>query len=139
MVKQARKFDAAVVLDSDEAIVEYMAAAFETEDTAFIADAVGVVARARGMSDIARESGLSREQLYRSFSVRGNPTLKSMLAVMKALGMKVTAEALSSVTPKKPTPTKKRKAPAKTKIAAKSKSRQTKKKVSSRSKKPAAA
>ena len=110
MAKQARKFDAAAVLDSDEAIAEYMAAAFETEDAAFIADAVGVVARARGMSDIARESGLSREQLYRSFSVSGNPTLKSMLAVMKALGMKVTA---TSVTPNEPTTTKKRKAPGK--------------------------
>jgi len=65
------------------------------------------------MSDIARESGLSREQLYRSFSASGNPTLKSMLAVMKALGMKVTAEALTSVTPNEPTTTKKRKAPAK--------------------------
>ncbi|MEH6636290.1 MAG: addiction module antidote protein [Halioglobus sp.] len=123
MVKQARKFDAAAVLDSDEAIAEYMAAAFESEDAAFIADAVGVVARARGMSDIARESGLSREQLYRSFSVSGNPTLKSMLAVMKALGMKVTAEALTSITPNKPTTTKKRKTPAKAKIAAKAKSR----------------
>ncbi len=139
MVKEARKFDAAAVLDSDEAIAEYMATAFETEDAAFIADAVGVVARARGMSDIARESGLSREQLYRSFSVNGNPTLKSMLAVMKTLGMKVTAEPLTSVTPNKPTTTKKRKAPAKAKIAAKTKSRQMKKKVISRPKKSAAA
>lgn len=138
MVKQAHKFDAAAVLDSDEAIAEYMAAAFETEDAAFIADAVGVVARARGMSDIARESGLSREQLYRSFSASGNPTLKSMLAVMKALGVKVTAEPLISAKRNK-TATKKRKAPAKAKIAAKTKSRQTEKKVISRPKKSAAA
>jgi len=116
-----------------------MAAAFETEDAAFIADAVGVVARARGMSDIARESGLSREQLYRSFSVSGNPTLKSMLAVMKALGMKVTAEALTSTARNKPTTTKKRKTPAKEKLTAKTKSRRTKKKVISRPKKSAAA
>ena len=116
-----------------------MAAAFETEDAAFIADAVGVVARARGMSDIARESGLSREQLYRSFSASGNPTLKSMLAVMKALGVKVTAEPLTSATRNKAATTKKRKAPAKAKIAAKTKSRQTKKKVISRPKKSAAA
>lgn len=121
MVKQARKFDAAAVLDSDEAIAEYMAAVFETEDAAFIADAVGVVSRARGMSDIARESGLSREQLYRSFSANGNPTLKSMLAVMKALGMKLTAEVLNSITPNKPT-TQKRKAPAKAKTSAKTNS-----------------
>ena len=139
MVKQARKFDAAAVLDSDEAIAEYMAAAFETEDAAFIADAVGVVARAHGMSDIAKEAGLSREQLYRSFSVSGNPTLKSMLAVMKALGVKVTAEPLASATRNKAATTKKRKAPAKAKIAAKTKPRQTKKKVISRPKKSAAA
>jgi len=139
MVKQARKFDAAAVLDSDEAIAEYMAAAFETEDAAFIADAVGVVARARGMSDIARESGLSREQLYRSFSASGNPTLKSMLAVMKALGVKVTAEPLTSATRNNTATTKKHKAPAKAKITAKTKSRQTKKKVISRPKKSAAA
>ncbi len=105
MVKQARQFDAAAVLDSDAAIAEYMAAAFETGDAAFIADAVGVVARARGMSDIARESGLSREQLYRSLSRSGNPTLKSMLAVMKALGVKVTAEPLTSATRSKTTTT----------------------------------
>ena len=139
MVKLAHKFDAAAVLDSDEAIAEYMAAAFETEDAAFIADAVGVVARARGMSDIARESGLSREQLYRSFSASGNPTLKSMLAVMKALGVKVTAEPLASATRNKTATTKKRRAPAKAKIAAKTKSRQTKKKEISRPKKSAAA
>ncbi len=119
MAKQALKFDAAAVLDSDEAIAEYMAAAFETEDAAFIADAVGVVARARGMSDIARESGLSREQLYRSFSANGNPTLKSLLAVMRALGMKVTAEALTGVSSNNSRNTKKRKASAKAKIATK--------------------
>ena len=139
MAKQARKFDAAAVLDSDEAIAEYMAAAFETEEVAFIADAVGVVARARGMSDIARESGLSREQLYRSFSVSGNPTLKSMLAVMKALSMKVTAEALTSTARNKPTTTKKRKTPAKEKLVTITKTRQTKKKVISRPKKSAVA
>lgn len=138
MVKQARKFDAAAVLDSDEAIAEYMAAAFESEDAAFIADAVGVVARARGMSDIARESGLSREQLYRSFSVSGNPTLKSMLAVMKTLGLKVTAEPLTSATRNKPATTKKRTAHAKAKLAAKTKSGQTKKKVIPQPKKSAA-
>ena len=139
MAKQARKFDAAAVLDSDEAIAEYMAAAFETEDAAFIADAVGVVARARGMSDVTRESGLSREQLYRSFSVSGNPTLKSMLAVMKALGVKVTAEPLASATRNKAATTKRRKAPAKAKHAAKTQPRQAKKKVISRPKKSAAA
>ncbi|MGL6353776.1 addiction module antidote protein [Aeromonas veronii] len=53
--------------------------------------ALGVVARARGMTELARETGLAREQLYRSFSEQGNPTLKTMLAVMKVLGVDMTA------------------------------------------------
>ena len=70
-----------------------MAEAFETEDAGYIAHALGVVARAKGMSEIARDTGLSREQLYRSFSAKGNPTLKTTLAVMKALGLELTAKA----------------------------------------------
>ena len=64
-----------------------MADAFETGSVAYIAQALGVVARAKGMSEIARETGLSREQLYRSFSEQGNPTLKTILSVMDALGL----------------------------------------------------
>lgn len=52
----------------------------------------GSVARAKGMSQIARDTGLSREQLYRSFSEQGNPTLKSTLVVMQALGLDMTAK-----------------------------------------------
>ena len=85
-------FDPAELLDSDEAIAAFMADAFESGDAGYIAQALGVVARARGMSDIARETGLSREQLYRSFSARGNPTLKTTLAVMKALHIDLTAK-----------------------------------------------
>jgi probable addiction module antidote protein len=51
-----------------------------------------VVARAKGMAQIADQTGLSREQLYRSFSEKGNPTLKTTLAVMNALGVKLTAK-----------------------------------------------
>ena len=65
--------------------------AFETGDAAYIAHAVRVVARAKGMSELARQTGLSREQLYRSFSEEGNPTLRTMLAVMKALGVEMSA------------------------------------------------
>lgn len=67
-----------------------MAEAFETNDAAYIAHALGVVARAKGMAQIAGQTGLSREQLYRSFSDQGNPTLKTMLAVLKALGLELT-------------------------------------------------
>lgn len=86
-------FDPAKYLTSPEAIAEFINDALETGDASYVAKALGVVARARGMSELARETGLSREQLYRSFSDRGNPTLKTLLAVMKALGVDMTAHA----------------------------------------------
>lgn len=79
-------FDPADALDSDEAIQVFMCDAFETGDAAHIATALGVVARAKGMAELAAKTGLSREQLYRSLSTTGNPTLKTTLAVMKAIG-----------------------------------------------------
>jgi probable addiction module antidote protein len=85
-------FDPAEGLTSDVAISAFMADAFESGDAGYIAHALGVVARAKGMSQIANESGLSREQLYRSFSKRGNPTLKSTLTVMKSLGIELTTK-----------------------------------------------
>ncbi len=77
-------------LGSDEAIA---AEALKTNDVAYISHALGVVARAKGMAQIASQTGLSREQLYRSFSARGNPTLKTTLAVMKALRIQLTTKA----------------------------------------------
>ena len=68
-----------------------MTEAFETNDPVFIADALGVIARARGMSQIARETGLSRESLYRALSVDGNPELGTLLQVLHALGLRPTA------------------------------------------------
>lgn len=93
--KVAEKFtvyDPAEDLGSDEAIAIFMAEAFATNDAAYISHALGVVARAKGMSAIAEQTGLSREQLYRSFSKQGNPTLKTTLAVMRALGIELTAK-----------------------------------------------
>jgi probable addiction module antidote protein len=91
MAEKWTTYDPAEDLRSDEAIAFFMSEAFETNDPGYISHALGVVARAKGMSQIARETGLSREQLYRSFSDKGNPTLKTTLAVMKALGIKLTA------------------------------------------------
>lgn len=85
-------YDFAAALVDDEEIAFFMADALETGDAAYIAKALGVVARAKGMTDVATETGLSREQLYRSFSEDGNPTLKSTLAVMKALGIELTTK-----------------------------------------------
>jgi len=96
MAEKLTNFDPAELLTSDEAIAAFMADAFEAGDAGYIAHALGVVARARGMGEIAKETGLSREQLYRSFSGQGNPTLKTTLAVMKALGVELTAKTARS-------------------------------------------
>jgi probable addiction module antidote protein len=92
-IAELKRYDPAEDLASDEAISVFMADAFETNDAGYIAHALGIVARAKGMAQIARETGLSREQLYRSFSEKGNPTLKTTLAVMKTLGIELTAKA----------------------------------------------
>jgi probable addiction module antidote protein len=84
MKKKLTTFDAAEGLTSDEAVAAFMADAFESEDVGYIAHALGVVARAKGMSQIADKTGLSREQLYRSFSENGNPTLKTTIAVRRS-------------------------------------------------------
>jgi probable addiction module antidote protein len=91
VAEKLTSFDPAEGLTSDEAIAGFLAEAFASEDTGYIAHALGVVARAKGMTQIAKETGLSREQLYRSFSETGNPTLKTTIAVMKALGIELTA------------------------------------------------
>jgi probable addiction module antidote protein len=93
MAEKLTPYDPAEDLVSDEGIAIFMEEAFKTEDPAYIAHALGVVARAKGMAQIAKETGLSREQLYRSFSKSGNPTLKSTFAVMKALRLHWTAKA----------------------------------------------
>lgn len=92
MSENLTDYDPAEDLASDEARAAFMAEAFATCDAGYIAHALGVVARAKGMSQIAGETGLSREHLYRSFSSTGNPTLKTTLAVMKALGFDLTAK-----------------------------------------------
>lgn len=92
MAEKLTNFDPAEGLTSDDSIAAFMAEAFASEDAGYIAHALGVVARAKGMTQIAGETGLSREQLYRSFSENGNPTLKTTIAVMKALGIELTAK-----------------------------------------------
>ncbi len=92
MADKLTTYDPAEDLGSDEAIAIFMAEAFQTNDASYIAHALGVVARAKGMAQIACQTGLSREQLYRSFSEKGNPTLKTTLAVINALGVQLTAK-----------------------------------------------
>jgi probable addiction module antidote protein len=84
-------YDSADYLDSPEAVAEYLTAALETADAAFIAKAIGTAARARGMSEIARESGLSRENLYRSLNGETKTELETVIRVLDALGIQLTA------------------------------------------------
>lgn len=86
---KTKPFDPAEYLDDSESIAAYMSEALESEDPAFIADALGVVARARGMSEVAHEAGVSRESLYRALSTDGNPEFATVLRVVRALGLQL--------------------------------------------------
>ena len=83
---KTKKYDVANYLDSDEMIAAYLDAAFESGDTSRIAEALGDVARARGMTKIAKMTGLAREQLYKTLSAKGKPELATVLKVMAAFG-----------------------------------------------------
>jgi probable addiction module antidote protein len=86
--------DVATLLRSDEAIEDFLRDALEDEDTAYIVHALGIAARAKGMTKVAVDTGLAREALYRSFSEEGNPSLKSTIAVLKSLGFGLTIRRL---------------------------------------------
>lgn len=83
-------FDASEYLGSPESQAELLADAFETQDAGYIAQALGVVARARGMTQIAKEAGVTREALYKALSPHGDPKLTTLLGVLKALGVELT-------------------------------------------------
>jgi probable addiction module antidote protein len=91
MAGEITDFDPAAYLDDDAAMAAYLTDAFETGDVAFISDAIGVIARAKGMKQIAQEAGVSRESLYRALSSAGNPELGTVLKVLASLNIKLTA------------------------------------------------
>jgi probable addiction module antidote protein len=86
------RFDAAEYLDSNEARAEYLRAAMETEDVAFIMDAIGVIARAVGMSQVAKEAGVGRTSLYKILRADSNPGFETVMRVVHALGLRLSAE-----------------------------------------------
>lgn len=90
-IKELPRFDAADYLDTPEARAEYMAAALETGDAADIRRALNTVARSLGMQAVADEAGVGRESLYKSLGDKGNPEFVTVLKVMKALGIALTA------------------------------------------------
>jgi probable addiction module antidote protein len=97
MVRKKEKFsryDVADYLKSDEELAAYLDACMEEagDDAAYIAAALGDIARARGMAQLAKDTGISREGLYKALSPDGNPSLATVLKVVKALGLKLTTK-----------------------------------------------
>ncbi|MBE0418314.1 MAG: putative addiction module antidote protein [Coriobacteriia bacterium] len=82
-------WDVTRYLDSDEAMAAYLDAALEEDDPALLAAALGDIARAKGMTQIARETGLGRESLYKALSPEGNPEFGTVQKVVRSLGLKL--------------------------------------------------
>lgn len=96
------RFDAAEYLDTAERQAAYITAAFETGDPAFVRDALGVVARARGMAGIAKSAELNRESLYKALGETGNPEFSTVMRVLQAMGLKLSVHpAATKRAPKK--------------------------------------
>ena len=91
MTVETTRWDAADHLDSPEAIAAYVDAAMEDGDPALVSAVLGDVARAMGMTQIAKDTGMSRESLYRALSAEGHPEFATVAKVMKALGLRLSA------------------------------------------------
>jgi len=85
-------FDAARYLDNDQAIAEYMSAMLEADDPDLLLLALGDVARAKGMAQVAKDAGLGRESLYKALSPGAKPRFETVMKVARALGVKFTAQ-----------------------------------------------
>ena len=86
-------WDAAKYLDSEEDMALYLEAALEDGDAALVATTLGNIARAKGMTEIARKTGLGRESLYKALSPEGNPEFATILKVVRSLGLSLHAKA----------------------------------------------
>lgn len=85
-------FDAARYLTDDAAIAEYMTAVLETGDSNLLLLALGDIARARGMAQVAKDAGLGRESLYKALAPGAKPRFDTVLKVARALGVRLTAQ-----------------------------------------------
>lgn len=94
MAIKTTRWDSAEHLQSDEDIKLYLEACFEEagDDPAFIVHALGVIARAKNMSQLARDTGITREGLYKALSTEGNPTFATVTKVARALGLQITVQ-----------------------------------------------
>ena len=89
MVVEMSLWDASDYLDSEEDIAAYLNAVAEENDAALLQAALGDVAKAKGMGSIAKEANVGRESLYKSLSISGNPSFRTILRVSNALGLKM--------------------------------------------------
>ena len=89
---KTRPFDVANYLNDEEDVVEYLRQVLEEGDPVELGSALGAIARARGMSQLARDTGLSRESLYKSLSGERAPNSDTLFRVMKALGLKLSVQ-----------------------------------------------
>lgn len=89
-------FDAARYLDDDAAIAEYLTAILETDDPDLLLRALGDVARAKGMAQVARDSGLGRESLYKALAPGAKPRFDTVLKVARALGVRFRAQGVAA-------------------------------------------
>jgi len=92
MNMKIKTYDAAEYLETEADMAAYLQAAFEDGNPSLVIHALGNIARARGMSQIARETGLRRESLYKALSPEGNPEFATVLKVVQALGITLHAE-----------------------------------------------
>ncbi|TPE44145.1 addiction module antidote protein [Amaricoccus solimangrovi] len=92
-MEHLEQFDAAPYIDTPEAEAILLSDAFESGDATYIAHALGIVARARGLAQIARDAGISRPTLYAAISGEGDPKLSTLLALTHALGFKFSVKA----------------------------------------------
>ena len=88
-MKKATTYDAAEFLETDEDIVAYLNAALEDGDPALVSAALGDIARARGMTQLAKDTGITRDGLYKALSPTGNPSFSTVQKVVKALGYRL--------------------------------------------------
>ncbi|MEQ3362826.1 addiction module antidote protein [Raoultibacter massiliensis] len=88
-MKKAAKWDTVEFLETEEDMVAYLNAALEEGNSELINVALGNIARAKGMTQLARETGITRDGLYKALSPQGNPSFDTILKVSKALGMKL--------------------------------------------------
>lgn len=95
------RYDTADYLKDDDAVAAYIAEALETGDAAFIVDAIGIAARAKGMTRIAAASGMSRESLYKSLHREGNPEFSTILKVFDAIGLRLAAQPIKATKARK--------------------------------------